>query len=99
MKRAEEDISEQMKIAREIADEVKANGDQAVIKYTEKFDKAKLTPETIKVTQEEIEEGYKRVSAEYREALEFAANNIRIFHQKQMPEPIWFTETSPGILA
>lgn len=99
MRRAEEDISEQMKIAREIADDVKANGDQAVIKYTEKFDRAKLTPGSIKVTQEEIEEGYKKVSAEYRDALEFAAKNIRLFHEKQMPEPIWFTETSPGIMA
>lgn len=99
MKRAEEDISDQMKIAREIADEVKAQGDKAVNKYTEKFDKAKLTSETMKVTEEEIEEGYKRVSPEFREALEFAANNIRTFHEKQMPEPIWFTETSPGIMA
>lgn len=99
MRRAEEDISEQMKIAREIADDVKANGDQAVIKYTEKFDRAKLTPGSIKVTQEEIEEGYKKVSDEYRDALEFAAKNIRLFHEKQMPEPIWFTETSPGIMA
>ncbi len=99
MKRAEEDISDQMKIAREIADEVKAQGDKAVNKYTEKFDKAKLTSETMKVTEAEIEEGYKRVTPEFREALEFAANNIRTFHEKQMPEPIWFTETSPGILA
>lgn len=99
MKRAEEDISDQMKIAREIADEVKAQGDKAVNKYTEKFDKAKLTSETMKVTEAEIEEGYKRVNPEFREALEFAANNIRTFHEKQMPEPIWFTETSPGILA
>ncbi len=99
MRRAEEDISEQLKIAREISADVKENGDQAVIKYTEKFDKASLTPQTIKVTQEEIDAGYERADKEYREALEFAANNIRIFHEKQMPEPIWFTETSPGILA
>lgn len=99
MRRAEEDISEQMKIAREIANEVKAQGDKAVNKYTEKFDKAKLTSQNMKVTEVEIEEGYKRVSLDFREALEFAANNIRTFHEKQMPEPIWFTETAPGILA
>lgn len=99
MRRAEEDISEQMEIARGIAADVRENGDQAVIKYTEKFDKALLTPETIKVTQAEIDAGYQRADAQYLEALEFAANNIRIFHEKQMPEPIWFTETSPGIMA
>lgn len=99
MKRAEEDISEQMRLAKEIAEDVKANGDSAVNKYTEKFDKAKLTSKTLKVTEAEIDEGYKRVSPEFKEALEFAAHNIRTFHEKQMPEPIWFTETSPGILA
>lgn len=99
MRRGEEDISEQLKIAREISDQVKEAGDAALIKYTEKFDQAKLTPETIRVKAQEIEAGYQAVSPQVREALEFAAENIRIFHEKQMPQPLWFTETSPGIMA
>lgn len=99
MRRGEEDISEQLQIAREISDDVRDNGDAAVIKYTEKFDRAKLTAESLRIKPEEIEEGYKNVSPQVREALEFAANNIRSFHQKQMPQPLWFTETSPGIMA
>ena len=39
MKRAELDISEQMKIAREVSDDIRARGDQAVLEYTAKFDK------------------------------------------------------------
>lgn len=97
-KRAEIDITDQMIIAKEISQEIKDQGDAAVLKYTEKFDRAKMTQDRIKVTPEEIEEGYKNVDQEYRETVEFAAKNIREFHEKQMPEPLWFTETSPGIL-
>jgi len=41
---------------------VKKNGDSALIDFTEKFDKTKLTPKTIRVTKKEIEEAYGRVS-------------------------------------
>ena len=38
MKRAETDISEHMKIAKEVSDDIKKRGDEAVLEYTEKFD-------------------------------------------------------------
>ncbi|SMB88109.1 histidinol dehydrogenase [Desulfonispora thiosulfatigenes DSM 11270] len=98
LKRAEVDITEQMEIAKDVIAEVKEIGDSAVFKYTEKFDKALLTKETLKVTQEEIEQGFKNVEPEFRETLEFAANNIRKFHEKQMPESLWFTETVKGVM-
>ena len=37
MKRAELDISEQMKVALEVSEDVRKNGDDAVLKYTEKY--------------------------------------------------------------
>jgi len=98
LKRAEIDISEQMKIAQNIINEVRKEGDKAVCSYTEKFDGAKLTQETLKVTEREIEEGYRRVSQEFKETLEFAAANIRKFHSHQMPEPLWFAETVSGVM-
>jgi len=98
LKRAEVDISEQMKVAQEIIADVKQKGDQAVCYYTEKFDKAKLTSETLKVTEQEIEKGYQRVNPKFKDTLELAAENIRKFHTHQMPEPLWFTENTPGIM-
>lgn len=98
-RRAEIDISEQMKVAQVILEEVKNEGDKAVIKYTEKFDKVSLIPQNLKVTKEEIEQGWKNISPEFREALELAYKNIKKFHEEQMPQPLWFTETTPGILA
>lgn len=98
MKRAETDISEQMALAKEVSDDIKKRGDAAVLEYTEKFDRVALTADKIKVKAEEIEEGYRRLDAKTKEAIEYAAKNIRNFHQKQMPEEMWFTEVDKGLL-
>ena len=76
MKRAEIDISEHMKLAREVSDDIRRRGDEAVLEYTEKFDRVKLSKDAIKVKAEEIEEGYKRLDDKTREAIEYAAKNI-----------------------
>ena len=60
LKRAERDISEYLSVAQEIIDRVKAEGDQGVFFYTEKFDKAVLTRENLRVTGSI--EGYQRVT-------------------------------------
>lgn len=98
MRRAELDITEQMKIAKEVSDDIKARGDVAVLEYTAKFDRVQLTAEQMKVTAEEIEEGYKNCKAETREAIEYAYKNIHDFHSKQMPEEMWFTMVDDGLM-
>ena len=98
LKRAELDISEQMKLAIEVSDDIRDNGDSAVLKYTEKFDRVKLTQDKIKVTTEEIEAGYERLDPEVRESIAYAAKNIRDFHEKQMPEEMWFTNVDKGLM-
>ena len=42
---------------------VKEKGDEALFSYTKEFDKVEVTPETIRVTEAEIEEAYKKVIA------------------------------------
>lgn len=98
MRRAELDITEQMKIAKEVSDDIKARGDEAVLEYTAKFDRVQLTAAQMKVTPEEIEEGYKNCKAETREAIEYAYKNIHDFHSKQMPEEMWFTMVDDGLM-
>lgn len=98
LKRAETDISAYIGVATEVSNDVRANGDDAVIKYTEKFDKVKLDKSKIKVTAEEIEKGYNNLTAEVREAIAYAAKNIKNFHEKQMPEEMWFTEVDKGLM-
>lgn len=98
LKRAETDISEQMQLAKEVSDDIRARGDKAVLEYTSKFDRVDLSADRMKVKPEEIEDGYKHLDAETREAIEYAARNIRDFHKKQMPEEMWFTEVDKGLL-
>ncbi len=98
MKRAELDISEHMKLAKEVSDDIRERGDAAVLEYTAKFDRVPLTQDKLKVTPEEIETAYARLDAETRDAIAYAAKNIRNFHEKQMPEEMWFTEVDKGLL-
>ena len=99
LKRAETDISEHMKIATEVAYDIRDNGDEAVLKYTEKFDRVKLTKERIRVTEEEFEIAKKRLDKDVYEAIEYAYGNIKKFHEEQMPEKMWFTDVDDGIMA
>lgn len=69
-------------IVTEIIDNVKKNGDKALFKYCERFDKAKL--DTLLVTEEEIDEAVKAVEPRFLEILEKAAANIRKFHSRQV---------------
>ncbi len=99
LKRAEIDITEYMKTATEVAFDVKENGDNAVLKYTEKFDRVKLTKDRMKVTPEEFEAAYQRLPKETLDAITYAYGNIKKFHSEQMPEKMWFTDVDEGIMA
>ena len=78
-------------IVTEIIAEVRANGDRALLDYTEKFDKAKL--DSLEVTAEEIDEAFAAVEPEFLEILREAAKNIRAFHEKQVRQSFVMNET------
>ena len=72
-----------------VIDDIRARGDEAVLEYTKKFDKAELTPGTMKVTADEIKSAYASLEKEDPELLRImktAAENIRVFHEKQKEE-------------
>ena len=76
---------------------VKEKGDEALFSYTKEFDKVEVTPETIRVTEEEIEEAYKAVDASLLEVIRKALVNIRSYHEKQCQNS-WFTSTENGTM-
>ncbi|NDW53645.1 histidinol dehydrogenase [Aliiroseovarius sp. PrR006] len=76
-----------------IAD-VRERGDQAVIDLTSKFDRLDLTPDTLRFSEAEIEAECAKVSDEDRAALELAAERIRAYHTRQMPEDQRWTDES-----
>jgi len=72
-------------VAAIIAD-VRARGDAALIELTSKFDRLDLTPATLAFSTAEIEAECAKVSTEDRAALELAADRIRAYHARQLPE-------------
>lgn len=78
----QEDTDNVEEIVADIIKEVRINGDRALYKYAEKFDKANLS--SLCVTNEEIDEAVKSIDPEFIRILERAAKNIRAFHEKQV---------------
>ncbi|GHE03677.1 histidinol dehydrogenase [Defluviimonas sp. 20V17] len=74
-----------------IAD-VRARGDAAVIELTARFDRLELTPETLVFTPEEIDAECAKVPEHERRALEQAAERIRAYHVRQMPQDQRWTD-------
>ncbi|MCK5910298.1 MAG: histidinol dehydrogenase [Caulobacter sp.] len=79
--------------ARDVLEAVKTHGIEAVLDFSRKFDKVELTAETIRVTADEIEQGWADTPAEVREAIAFAAARIRAYHSRQRPaDQAWTDE-------
>jgi histidinol dehydrogenase len=99
MRRAEQDIRDLLPLAQEVIDKVRAEGDAAVVEYARRFDAANFTPEMLRATPQDFAQARSELSSEVIQAIEQAHDNIRRFHEEQMPEPMWFTEVQPGIMA
>ena len=68
-------------VVSEIIEDIKANGDEALVNYTKKFDNVDISD--FKVTIKEIKDSYKDVSDEFIEILKKAIYNIEKFHKNQ----------------
>ncbi|MCS0437849.1 histidinol dehydrogenase [Vibrio diabolicus] len=79
----------------EVIAKVRKEGDAALLELTEKFDRVK--PESIRVSNQEIDEASARLSEKMKNALEQAYENIAKFHKAQKPQPIK-VETQPGVV-
>ncbi|MFC1771347.1 histidinol dehydrogenase [Candidatus Margulisiibacteriota bacterium] len=80
----------------EIRAEVLRCGDQALKKYSAKFDGIKINTFKIKTEKEEIKAAYNKVPKRYIEALERAKKNIEGYHLKQLPKD-WYEQKKDGI--
>ena len=99
MRRAEKDIRDLLPLAQEVIDDVRLNGDAAVVKYARKFDTENFDAEMLKATPQDFESARQILEPDVIKAIEAAHENIKIFHEEQMPETMWFTEVKPGIMA
>jgi histidinol dehydrogenase len=78
--------------AKRIIAEVRAHGDAALVELTNKFDRAGVTVETLRLSADEIGASVAQVTAERLAAIETAANRIEAYHRRQIPADERFTD-------
>ena len=88
------DVSQLNAIVKSVLDDIRANGDKAVMAYEEKFDHVKLS--SLAVSEAEIDEAMTQVSEDLLSSLRTAHHNIKAFHEAQRYEGIR-VETAPGV--
>lgn len=96
LKRGKADISAIFNQVKKIISDVKEEGDSALLKYSKKFDKIDLNLSELKVSEKEIKEAYKHLEKKKIEALKKAAENIALFHRKQLKTE-WNMEITEGV--
>ena len=94
--RTANDFSKEEEIVKGILADVKERGDEAVLEYTERFDKFRLTKDSLYVTEEELEEALRSLDPKILSVMEHAADNIRSFHEAQKRQS-FFVEQEGGI--
>jgi histidinol dehydrogenase len=99
MRRAETDICQLLPVAQEVIDQVQSRGDAAIVEYARKFDAANFQTEMLRARPADFDAARAEVSKDVIEAIHEAHDNIERFHREQMPEPMWFMEVQPGIMA
>ncbi len=77
-------INEKVK---EIIEDVRLNGDDAVIKYTRRFDKAKLKSRQLQVSEAEISGSFQVITSDFIAHLKTIINNVSLFYRKQNHKP------------
>lgn len=79
---------------RNVLEQVKLNGDDALREFSARFDKAQV--ENLRVTPQQIAEASTRLSDELKQAMAVAVGNIETFHNAQILPPV-DVETQPGV--
>jgi len=81
-----------------IIDDVKTNGDDAVLKYTRRFDGVKLQPKDLRVAEAEISGAFQNITAEFIADLKTIINNVTLFYKRQEKKPCRIKHKDEGIL-
>ncbi len=95
--RSEEKLEAFLDGARPIIDAVRQEGDAALARFAQKFDKSTVTNETLKASEAEFEAAFQAVDQDIIDSIHYAVENIRRFHERQKPDSMWLDEIRPGL--
>ena len=97
LKRSPSQYGEYQTTVDEVLADVRENGDEAVLRMTEKFDGVKLTPQTLRVSPAEIKDAYTQVPDSLVETMKKSLANVRSFHEKQVRQS-FITTREDGVM-
>ena len=97
--RTEADLSATIAQVAPIIERVRQDGDKALIRYAREFDKADIAASGIAARDDDFARAERTLEPSLRDAMVFAAEAIRRFHEAQMPEEMWMREIRPGAYA
>jgi histidinol dehydrogenase len=95
--RAEDDLGPFIEKVMPIIAAVRERGDEALVEFAKRFDGADVRGDDLKVSDAAFDAAYNALDDEFIEVLRYAADNIRRFHERQMPDEMrWAMEIRPG---
>ena len=83
---------------RAIYDDVRRDGDAALVDYLWRFHDVSLTPAELRVTPEEIAEARRAVPRAVQDAIAASIDNVRRYNERLLREGAWLEELSPGMI-
>lgn len=75
-----------------ILEAVKSRGDDALVEFTKSYDDFDINPAKMRIAEDDIDIAVKSCSASEIEALNLAADRIKDYHKKQMPEDLQYID-------
>ncbi len=99
LERTEADLSSFMTPVAGIVDRVRQGGDDAIAELAAEIDKVTLDPSGLEATEAEFDAAEKALAGDVKDAIRYAIDNIRRFHERQKPEEMWIMEIRKGAFA
>ncbi|MDD9910735.1 MAG: histidinol dehydrogenase [Ahrensia sp.] len=96
LRRAEDDLGPFIEKVGPIIEAVRKRGDEALVEFAKRFDGASFDESTIAASDQDFDEAYSTLDEAFIDVLRYSAENIRRFHEKQVPESEWSIEIRPG---
>lgn len=82
-------------VVERIVGDVRAEGDKALLAYTEKIDGVRLEAQDLEIKESEVDAAYRQVDADTLNSLRKAIQNVQSFHAEQLPKT-WLTTREYG---
>jgi histidinol dehydrogenase len=98
LERADADVGRFLEAVTPIIEAVRAEGDAALYRFARELDRAEIEGD-LKASEEDFARAERDLDPEVVRAIDYAADNIRRFHEAQMPEEMWLKEIRPGAFA